>query len=119
MKMRIDKAVREQSDKQDWPIPEPREDQPKAWLRLNCPFCTGKRRYKRGNTAAVNYDAGWFSCFRCDRNVSARGTSMPVDDNELAKLLIEYRDQIQRQVYIVKRKFGDWVELDELYSYAA
>jgi hypothetical protein len=76
------------------------------WLRLACPFCGADR-------AALNYDAGWFKCYHCKRDVSAE----PIPDPD-AWAIYRFQPQIKRAVSKVKKAYGKWIERDLALNFA-
>jgi hypothetical protein len=78
----------------------PPRDPKNPWVRLDCPACKGDR-------AALNHGAGWFKCYRCKLDISARKLADPD-----AWAIERFRLQIERAVSKVKGSYGKWVEKD-------
>jgi len=93
----------------------PPKDPRNPWVRLDCPACKGDR-------AALNYGAGWFKCYRCKLDISARKLADPE-----AWAIERFRLQIERAVSKAKGSYGKWIEKKEalnqaywlVYNYAA
>src|ERR1019366_8020327 len=127
--MRIDKLVIQELG-HSVNIPPPKPDEPKKWIRLNCPFCKGRKP----NTAAINYDAGWFRCYRCDKTISerkggvnrlsadgrtfqksdARRHAAQLVDTKKAELYNLFKGPIANVSRTVSKKFGKWFKAQEI-----
>src|SRR5271166_5914179 len=122
--MNINKIVKQEAAKVGKPerkitVPAPYKRNPKKWLRFDCPFCAGRKHY----TAAINYDAGWFECYRCHKKLWERQPSKKRDDwrpdhrqarAKESELFNLFKGPIADVTRIVKRRFGKWYEKVDL-----
>lgn len=97
----VEKLEQELDGRVDIPPADPK----KIWLRFPCPFCGGNR-------AAVSHQLEWFTCYRCQREITV------YSGNPGELVVNRFARQIARAVRRVKYAYGRWVESDQLESTA-